>query len=96
MYTITSMASNEVDIENTNASGSDKISDLNSSVTMNLLVLLVCIEHVDGRPIEPEVLTEASFRELCVHTSQAHILNAVEILSPHELCLTYGKGVLLG
>ena len=54
------------------------------------------MEHVDGRPIEPEVLMEASFWELCVHPNPAHILNAVEILSLHELCLTYGKGVLLG
>ena len=39
---------------------------------------------------------EASFRELCAHTNPVHILNAVEILSPHELCLTYEKGVELG
>ena len=63
---------------------------------MNPLVLLVWIEHVDGRPIELEVLMETSFWELCVHTNPAHAPNAVEILSPHKLCLTYGKGVLLG
>ena len=96
MYITTSMASNEVDIENSNVSGSDETSDLNSSVDVNSLVLLVWIEHVDGRPIEPKVLTETSVRELCAHTNPAHTLNAVEILSPHELCLTYGKGVLLG
>ena len=43
-----------------------------------------------------QILTEASFRELCTHTNPAHTLNAVEILSPHELCLTYEKGVELG
>ena len=31
-----------------------------------------------------------------MHTNPAHILNAVEILSPYELCLTYEKGVVLG
>ena len=39
---------------------------------------------------------EASFRELCAHTISAHTLNAVEILSPHDICLTYEKGVELG
>ena len=63
---------------------------------MNPLVLLVQIEHIDGQPIESEILTEASFRELCTHTNPAHTLNAVEILSPHELCFTYEKGVELG
>ena len=96
VYIITSMASNEVDVENTNVNGSDEISDLNSPVSMNPLVLLVRIEHVDGRPIESEILTEASFRELYMHTNPVHTLNAVEILSPHELCLTFEKGVELG
>ena len=96
MYTITSIASNEVNVENTNASGSDEIADLDSPVTVNPLVLLVRIEHVDGRPIKSEVLTEISFKDLCAHTNPVHIPNAVEILSPHELCLTYKKGVELG
>ena len=90
------MASSEVNIENTNASGSDEITDLDSSVTVNPLALLVRIEHVDGRPIESETLMGASFRELCTHTNPAHIPNAVEILSPYELCLTYEKGMVLG
>ena len=90
------MVSREVNIENTNVSGSDEITDLDSSVTVNQLVLLVRIEHVDGRPIESEVLMETSFKDLCMHTNPVHIPSAVEILSPHELCLTYKKGVELG
>ena len=39
---------------------------------------------------------EASFRELYTHSNLVHTLNAVKILSPHELCLTYEKGVELG
>ena len=90
------MASSEVNIENTNTSGSDEITDLDSSVTVNPLVLLVWIEHVDGRPIKSAVLTETSFKDLCAHTNPVHSLNAVEIFSPHELCLTYEKGLELG
>ena len=96
MYIFTSIASREVNIENTNVSGSDEIRDLDSSVTMNPLVLLVRTEHVDGQPIKSEVVMETSFKDLCVHTNPVHILGAVEILSPHELCLTYKKGVELG
>ena len=95
MYIITSMVSSEVNIENTNVSWSDEITDPDSLTTMNSLVILVRIEHVDGQPIESEILTEASFRELCMHTNPVHILNAVEILSPYELCLTYEEGMVL-
>ena len=60
------------------------------------MVLLVRIEHVDGRPIELEILIEAAFKELCLHTNSSHKPHAVEILSPHELCLTYEQGIVLG
>ena len=77
-------------------SGSDEILDSDPIVTSNSLVLLVRIEHVNGQPIEPQILTETSFRELCTFTNPAHTPNAIEILSPHELCLTYEQGVVLG
>ena len=96
VYSSTSMASSEVNVENTNASGSDDITDLDSSTTENPLVLLVRIKHIDGRPIESEILTEISFRKLCVHTNPVDILNAVEILSPYEPRLTCKKGMVLG
>ena len=96
MYIITSMASNEVNIENSNTSGSDQIWGSNSAVTLNSMVLLVRIEHTEGRPIEPEIFTETSFRELCAYTNPAHTPNAVEILSSHEICLTYKQGIIPG
>ena len=49
------------------------------------MVLLVRVEHVNGRPIEPEVLTEAAFKELCTYTNSSHTPHAVEILNPHEI-----------
>ena len=90
------MASNEVNIENSNASGSDEILGSDSTVTLNSMVLLVRVEHVNGWPIEPGIFMEASFRELCVHTNPVHIPHAVEILSPHEVCLIYQQGIILG
>ena len=55
------MASNENIGENSNASGSDNYSETNDEVQVNPMVLLVRIKHVDGRPIEPEILTEKRF-----------------------------------
>ena len=60
------------------------------------MVLLVRIEHVDGRPIEPEILTEATFHELCLYANSSYEPYAVEILSAHEICITYRQGVSLG
>ena len=31
-----------------------------------------------------------------MHTNPVHIPHAVEILSPHEVCLTYQQGIILG
>ena len=74
------MASNEVSVENSNASGGDS-TPADTNITLNPLVLLVRIEHIDGRPIEPEILTEAAFKELCMYTNSAQKPHAAEILS---------------
>ena len=88
------MASNDVTGENSNASWGDD--NVNETVQINSMVLLVPIEHVDGRPVGPDVLTESTFRELCqcIHSSCEPY--AVEILSPHKICITYRHGVSLG
>ena len=86
------MVSNKNIGENSNASGSNNYSETNDEVQVNLMVLLVRIEHMDGRPIEPEILTEATFRELCQYANPDHEPFAVEILSPHEICITYRQG----
>ena len=90
------MASNKNIGENSNASGSNNYSETNNEVQVNLMVLLVRIEHVDGRPIEPEILTETTFCELCQFANPNHEPFAIEILSPHEVCITYRQGVSLG
>ena len=60
------MALNDVTGENSNASGGDdNLGKTNETVQINSMVLLVRIEHVDGMPIGPKVLTESTFRELC-------------------------------
>ena len=96
VYIIASMASNEVNVENSNVSGSDEILGSNPTVALNSMVLLVRVEHVNGRPTELEIFTETSFGELCVHTNPVHTPYALEILSPHEICLTYKQGIILG
>ena len=61
------MASNKITGENSNASGGDYYGETNEEVQINPMVLLVRTEHVDGRPIEPEILTETTFCELSVN-----------------------------
>ena len=89
------MVSNKVNTGNSNMSGSDD-TYANTNVMLNPMVLLVRVKHVDGRPIEPEILTEAAFKDLCTYTNPSHTPHAVEILSPHEICLTYKQGITLG
>ena len=62
------MVFNEVNTENSNASRSDD-TYTDTNVMLNPIVLLVRVEHVDGRPMEQEILTEATFKELfpCTH-----------------------------
>ena len=60
------------------------------------MVLLVRVEHVDGRPIKPEIPREVAFKELCTYTNPSHTPHAAEIRSLHEICLTYKQGVTLG
>ena len=72
------MVSNEVNAENSNASGSED-TYANTNITLNPTVLLVRVKHMDGRPIKSEILTEATFKDLCTHTNPSHIPHAVEI-----------------
>ena len=44
----------------------------------------------------PDVLTESTFRELCQCIHSSYEPYAIEILSPHEICMTYRHGVSLG
>ena len=90
------MASNENVGENSNTSGSKNYDETSDKVQVNSMVLLVRIKHVDGRPIEPEILTEETFRELCQYANPDYEPFAIEILSPHEICITYRQGVSLG
>ena len=84
------MVSNDVTGENSTASGGDdNFSKTNEVVQINSMVLLVRIEHVDGRPMGPKMLTESTFRELCKYANSSYEPCAIEILSPHEICITY-------
>ena len=41
-------------------------------------------------------MTETTFKELCRYANSSHEPHAVEILSPHGVCITYKQGVPLG
>ena len=76
--------------------GDNHFSEVDETIPINPMVLLVRIKHVDGRPMEPEILKETTFRELCLYANSSYEPYAVEILSPHEICITYRQGVSLG
>ena len=84
------MASNEITGKNSNTSGGDDhFSEVDETIPINPIVLLVRIEHFDGRLIEPEILTETTFCELCLYANSTYEPYAVEILSPHKIGITY-------
>ena len=66
------MSSNEVNIKNSNMSENDEILSSNSVVTLNSMVLLVRIKHIDSRPIEPEVFIETSGSFVHILTQHIH------------------------
>ena len=83
--------------ENSNASGGDeRFIEAEEAIPINPMVLLVRIEHINGRPLGPTIFTETTFRDLCKHANSTCEPHAVEILSPHEICITYEQGVPLG
>ena len=91
------MVSNDVIGENNNASGGDdNFSKASETVRIISMVLLVQIEHVDGRPVGPDMLTQSMLRGLCQCIHSSYEPYVIEILSPHEICVTYRHGVSLG
>ena len=87
------MASNGANL-NTNPQGNDETPDLNE-VSINEMVLLVQIKHVDGRPMKPEILTTNTFPDLCIQTNPEHESHVVKILSPYKICASYREGIVL-
>ena len=88
------MASNDANL-NTNSQENDETLD-SSEIPINEMVLLVQIKHVNGRPMEPEILTSNTFHDLCIQANPEHEPHAVEILSPYQICVSYREGIVLG
>ena len=88
------MASNDANLK-TKPQGNDETPDSNE-VSINEMVLLVRIEHVNRRPMEPEILTTNIFCDLCIQTNHEHEPHVVKILSPYEICVSYREGIVLG
>ena len=91
------MSDHDIVGENSNASrGDERFMEAEEAIPINPMVLLVQIEHINGRPLGPTIFTETTFRDLCKHANSTCEPHAVEILSPHEICITYKQGVPLG
>ena len=69
---------------------------ISSSPELHKLVLLMHVINYEGQVVEPELFTQSKIWELCL-SSRGHCDSyEIEILSDHEVCLTFKKDVMLG
>ena len=87
------MASNGANL-NTNPQRNDETPD-SDEVSINEMVLLVQIEHINRRPMEPKILTADTLCDLCIQTNPKHEPHVVKILSPYKICVSYREGIVL-
>ena len=62
--------------------------------TLNLLVLLLCVETLDGSPLPEIVLTVPNCHDLSIECGEEEPYK-VELLSACEACLTYKENVII-
>ena len=60
------------------------------------MVLLMCVSNYEGEAVEPEMFTQSNIQELRLSSMGHYDPHEIDILSNHEVCLTFGKMVTLG
>ena len=59
-------------------------------------VLMIKVCTYEGRAIDPKLFTRSNIRELCLGCRGHYDPYGIEIISNHEVCLTFKKEVTLG
>ena len=90
--TVISSAQREVEDGRGSSTDYDSIS---SSPKLHKLVLLMRVSNYEGEAVEPELFTQGKIRELCLSSRGHHDPYEIEILSNHEVCLTFKESVTL-
>ena len=91
--TVINSAQREVD------DGQGSSTDYNSiclSPELNKLVLLMCVSNYEKEAVEPELFMQSKIWEICFSSRGHYDPHEIQILSNHEVCLTFEKNVILG
>ena len=93
MGTVINSAQREVEDGQGSSTDYDSIG---SSPKLHKLVLLMHVSSYEGEAVEPKLFTQGKIRELYLSSKGHHDPNEIEILSNHEVCLTFKESVTLG
>ena len=93
MDTVINSVQREMDDGHGSSTDYDSIS---SSPELHKLVLLMHVSNYEGEAVEPELFTQSKIQELCLSSRGHYDPHEIEILSNHEVCLTFKKNVTLG
>ena len=75
---------------------SSEFESISSSPELHKLVLLMRVCTYEGGVVDPELFTRNNIRELCLGCKGYYDPYDIEIISNHEVCLTFKKEVILG
>ena len=91
--TVINSAQREMDDGHGSSTNYDSIS---SSPELHKLVLLMHVSNYEGETVEPELFIQSKIWELCLSSRGHYDPHEIEILSNHEVGLTFKKNVTLG
>ena len=75
---------------------SSEFESISSSPELHKLVLLMRVCTYEGGAVDPELFTRSNVREVCLGCKGHYDPYDIEIMSNHEVCLTFKKEVTLG
>ena len=91
----TVISSVQREIEDGHGSSSE-FESISSSPKLHKLVLLMRVCTYKGGAVDPKLFTRSNIRELCSGCKGHYDPYNIEIMSNHEVCLTFKKEVILG
>ena len=91
--TVINSAQRKMDDGHSSSTDYDSIS---LSPELPKLVLLMCVSNYEGEVVEPELFMQSKIWELCLSSRGHYDPHEIEILSKHEVCLTFKKNITLG
>ena len=75
---------------------SSEFESISSSPELHKLVLLMQVCTYEGGTVDPKLFTRNNIRELCLGCKGHYDPYDIEMMSSHEVCLTFKKELTLG